>query len=147
MPAKDIWLRLADRHLRMARRLRDGRLYEGALFHTYHAFECVVSAGLAAHGHDPARPPNRYSGSLHVRKLNWFADEYNGQTVSVESSSLRVSLCGITGIQQAQENDLRNGCLYYCVGSNPPWVRFGAPEFQLAYARVRRFIGQHAPLL
>lgn len=51
-PAEDReWYGLAIRHLRMAWRLdRDG-FYDGAAFHTYHAFECFVSAFIAAKGY------------------------------------------------------------------------------------------------
>jgi hypothetical protein len=45
------WYYLAVRHLRMAfRLLRDG-FADGAVFHSYHAYECVLSAFIAANGY------------------------------------------------------------------------------------------------
>jgi HEPN domain-containing protein len=38
------WYGLALRHLRMAARLLDSGFADGAVFHTYHAYECVLSA-------------------------------------------------------------------------------------------------------
>lgn len=40
----------------MAERLRRAGFFDGAVFHTYHAYECVVSALIASHG-NPV-PPN-----------------------------------------------------------------------------------------
>lgn len=44
------WYGLALRHLRMAMRLLDSGFSDGAVFHTYHAYECVLSAFIAANG-------------------------------------------------------------------------------------------------
>lgn len=44
------WYGLALRHLRMAYRLLDSGFPDGAIFHTYHAYECVLSAFIAANG-------------------------------------------------------------------------------------------------
>lgn len=44
------WYALALRHLRMASRLLDSGFADGAVFHTYHAYECVLSAFIAANG-------------------------------------------------------------------------------------------------
>lgn len=45
------WYGLALRHLRMASRLLDARFADGAIFHTYHAYECVISSFIAARGY------------------------------------------------------------------------------------------------
>lgn len=45
------WYSLALRHLRMASRLLDSGFADGATFHIYHAYECVLSAFIAAHGY------------------------------------------------------------------------------------------------
>jgi hypothetical protein len=45
------WYGLALRHLRMASRLLDSGFSDGAIFHTYHAYECVLSAFIAAHNY------------------------------------------------------------------------------------------------
>lgn len=53
------WYGLALRHLRMASRLLDSGFSDGAFFHTYHAYECVLSAFIAAHGY--AVPPEGWA--------------------------------------------------------------------------------------
>jgi len=52
------WYALSLRHLRMASRLLDSGFADGAVFHTYHAYECVLSAFIAAKGH-PVPPDGR----------------------------------------------------------------------------------------
>lgn len=52
------WYGLALRHLRMASRLLDAGFADGAIFHTYHAYECVLSALIAAKGY-PVPPQGR----------------------------------------------------------------------------------------
>ncbi|CAN5566428.1 hypothetical protein BH11ARM1_BH11ARM1_10410 [soil metagenome] len=46
------WYGLALRHLRMASRLLRHGFADGATFHAYHAFECLLSAHIAANGYD-----------------------------------------------------------------------------------------------
>lgn len=53
------WYGLALRHLRMASRLLDSGFSDGTFFHTYHAYECVLSAFIAAHGY--AVPPEGWT--------------------------------------------------------------------------------------
>lgn len=45
------WYGLALRHLRMASRLLDSGFSDGAIFHAYHAYECVLSAFITAHNY------------------------------------------------------------------------------------------------
>lgn len=45
------WYYLALRHLRMASRLLRAEFADGAVFHIYHAYECVLSALIAAKGY------------------------------------------------------------------------------------------------
>ena len=59
---KHIWLTLADRHLGMALTLGTAGFHDGGLFHTYHAFECFISAGLCARELDPASLPGAKGG-------------------------------------------------------------------------------------
>lgn len=58
------WYALAQRHRRMADRLLRAGFADGALFHTYHAYECVVSAVLSSLG--LRVPPN------HARRIELF---------------------------------------------------------------------------
>jgi hypothetical protein len=44
------WYGLALRHCRIALRLLRSGFPDGAVFHTYHAYECIVSAFIAAQG-------------------------------------------------------------------------------------------------
>ena len=57
--AKRKWYALAQRHRRMAERLLRSGFPDGVVFHTYHAYECAVSAFIAAHG---APVPASHSG-------------------------------------------------------------------------------------
>ncbi|SRR6266567_639427 len=49
--AKRKWYGLALRHLRMASRLLDSGFADGATFHAYHAYECVLSSFIAGCGY------------------------------------------------------------------------------------------------
>lgn len=54
------WYYLALRHLRMATRLlRDG-FTDGAVFHAYHAYECLLSAFISTNGY-PVPPAGKTS--------------------------------------------------------------------------------------
>ena len=48
--AKRKWYALAQRHRRMAERLFGSGFVDGTVFHAYHAYECALSALIAAHG-------------------------------------------------------------------------------------------------
>ncbi len=56
--AKRKWYGLALRHLRMASRLMDSGFADGAVVHAYHAYECVLSAFIAAKGY-PVPPDGK----------------------------------------------------------------------------------------
>lgn len=59
-----LWSALGQRHRRMAGRLhRDGCL-DGAVFHLYHARECIMSAFVAARG--VAVPPTSHVGRIRL---------------------------------------------------------------------------------
>jgi hypothetical protein len=45
------WFYLGLRHLRMAHRLLRSNVPDGAVFHAYHSFECILSALIAAKGY------------------------------------------------------------------------------------------------
>lgn len=45
------WFYLGLRHLRMCRRLLKSGFPDGAVFHAYHGFECILSALIAAKGY------------------------------------------------------------------------------------------------
>lgn len=52
------WYAIALRHLRIASRLERSGFVDGMVFHAYHAYECAVSALIAARGH-PVPPQGR----------------------------------------------------------------------------------------
>lgn len=72
------WFRLGLRHLRMASRLLRCGFADGAVFHTYHAYECVVSAFLAAKG---------YSVTPNGRVVRGSSKRRRGSTKSSHSST------------------------------------------------------------
>lgn len=55
------WYALAQRHRRMAERLRRDGFTDGAVFYAYHAYECAISALIAARG---LPVPASHSGRL-----------------------------------------------------------------------------------
>ena len=57
-PHKRKWFELALRHLRVAWRLRRQGFADVAVFHVYHAYECTMSALIAARGY-PVPPSGR----------------------------------------------------------------------------------------
>ena len=50
-PEKRKWFYLGLRHVRMAHRLRRASYLDGAVFHAYHGFECMLSALIAGKGY------------------------------------------------------------------------------------------------
>lgn len=144
------WLKLADRHLKMADRLGAAGLHDGGVFHSYHAFECFVSAGIAAGGNDPAgRPPRKLLGqnrSRHVIKFDWFVGAYKNQPVAAAAAALRAYLCGLVG-PSAAENDLRNACLYLQGGQLAPWAQFDSGKYQVARREVGGLMSRYRSIL
>jgi hypothetical protein len=57
------WFYLGLRHLRMAHRLLKVGFADGAVFHAYHGFECLLSAVIAAKGY---RVPPEGWGTLQL---------------------------------------------------------------------------------
>jgi len=145
---KRIWLILVERHLRMARHLARATLYDGAVFHTYHAFECFISAGISSSGLSPKHPGQKYMRSgVHVAKMSCFRDIYKGQAMATEADALLIHLCGLTGKAGQAINELRNCLLYHDAGSIRSWLLFKKPVFEDTYKRVRSFVYQFQPLL
>lgn len=78
------YLRLAHRQLAMAEALLDNELYEGTVFHCYHAFEAVCSAAVAKKAQ---RVPRQ-----HRHKLNKFRTLYPDLTFAQEFATLLAEL-------------------------------------------------------
>src|SRR5712692_9084702 len=70
------WYGLALRHLRMASRLLDSGFSDGAFFHTYHAYECVLTSpkGTKVIGHYPSPKGGIQERSAHKARLIFFSE-------------------------------------------------------------------------
>jgi hypothetical protein len=67
--AKRKWYGLALRHLRMASRLLISGFADGATFHAYHAYECVLSSFIAGCGYPV--PPEGWTKLISPKKTIW----------------------------------------------------------------------------
>jgi len=79
-----VYRRIAYRQLGMAQALYEKGFYEGAVFHCYHAFEAICSAGIAERGQ---RVPRR-----HKAKFNRFRSLYPDMPFAAEFASLLAEL-------------------------------------------------------
>jgi hypothetical protein len=68
---------LVQRHQRMAYRLHRGGFPEGTVFHSYHAYECVLSALIAATGH-PVPPAGRTKRQTRKGPVRWYPSPSGG---------------------------------------------------------------------
>lgn len=80
----EAYVRVAHRQLAMAKALFDKELYEGVVFHCYHAFEAACSAGIAHHGR---KVPHR-----HRDKFNAFRRLYPAMPFAAEFAALLTEL-------------------------------------------------------
>ena len=154
--AKRKWQDLAQQHLAMADLLRQGQFPGGAVFHTYHAFECIVSALIAARGWQV--PPEGWTSltlpsgkvvkaypspggrieekSAHLARLKFF-DELADRTRPYYNL-YRTMRTFITV-------DARNNALYY----NAPRNRLPDEEYSLLfaaafYADMQQFVAEES---
>lgn len=119
---KDKWLRLAVRHLRMAVKLSEKGLHDGALFHTYHAFECTASAFLAFKG-NPVPPEGRMTKRVNGKNIKYYPSasrHITDQSTHKVKVIIFGDLADKTSNYYAQymsmsrfNNRLRNATLYY----------------------------------
>ncbi|MGA9349441.1 MAG: HEPN domain-containing protein [Anaerolineae bacterium] len=79
-----VYLKIAHRQLAMAEALLEKGFYEGAVFHCYHAFEAVCSAGIANKGRKVPLP--------HREKFNQFRKFYPEMIFAEEFASLVAEL-------------------------------------------------------
>jgi HEPN domain-containing protein len=78
------YLRIARRQLAMAEALLDKDLYEGTIFHCYHAFEAACSAAIANQGPNVPRQ--------HRAKFNSFLALYPNLSFAQEFAALLAEL-------------------------------------------------------
>lgn len=102
------WYALAQRHRRMAERLLRSGFADGAVFHAFHAYECTVSALIAARG-IPV-PPNHARRFALFQALRSAASPYATTqagldlfTVATRNASLYLD--GRTGLPPADQFD------------------------------------------
>ncbi len=74
------WYELALRHRRMSNHLVRRGFADGAVFHAYHAYECVLSALIAANGY--AVPPNGWTTFKppHGKTIHYYPSPAGGIT-------------------------------------------------------------------
>jgi HEPN domain-containing protein len=79
-----VYLKIAHRQLAMAEALLEKGFYEGAVFHCYHAFEAVCSAGIANRGQKVPL--------LHREKFSQFRKLYHEMPFAEEFANLVAEL-------------------------------------------------------
>lgn len=148
------WFRLAVRHLRMATRLSDAGLADGAAFHAYHAYECMLSSFIAARGFDVppqgwtkmkdatgktirfyAGPSSRIQeGSAHKARIILFDQLVDHSKPYFATHNALRRFLGVA---------MRNDTLYYDPVQNQlPQQRYNRAFISGLLPRVRQFIGQ-----
>lgn len=153
-PAKRRWHLLALRHLRMANRLLRSGFSDGAFFHSYHAYECTVSALIAKHGYDvppegkinaPIRgtvtrvyrsPSNTIQSnrSTHVAKMQMFSELADRSKLYYATHR---------NLSSFMSNTARNDALYYQQNIDRlPQDMYDKAFAQAAYQEVRKFTKQ-----
>jgi hypothetical protein len=147
------WYRLAKRHLRMAARLlRDG-FSDGAFFHSYHAFECAISAIIAAKNY-PVPPDGKrtiYAGPKR-RKFQYYPAP-SGQLKELSSHKVRFLLFDELAdhsksyytiyqtLSRILTKDERNDSLYYDHTTDRlPHEQFKHSQVEPFYTDVREFV-------
>lgn len=137
-PEKDKWLRLAVRHLRMAVKLYDKGLADGASFHSYHAFECTASAFLAFKG-SPVPPEGKAKTKI---KGKWVRHYSSPRGPITEQSTHKAKILIFEDLADKTStyyshymtmsrfsNTLRNATLYYdSITNKMPSEVFSKPD-------------------
>lgn len=147
--AKQKWHALSERHLQMADHLLNvGRtiFHDGAVFHAYHAYECILNAIIAANGY--LVPPDgwyRRRGKRYYRAPVDFEDkgthnarlEFARQLIKPVASYYTSYL----NISTYVNTDYRNDSLYY-VHNRLPEQRFTFTDAQLFFRDVENFVDE-----
>ena len=131
--AKAPYLRIAKRNLAMARLLHLRGYHEGSVFHAYHAFECVISAGIASQ--------NRRIPYSHINKIHDFKT-YCGRIIAgtqLQSEFASLSTILVSLASGRRINQVRNQALYW-MNKQEPQNRFGKRDPILFTWKVRRFL-------
>jgi hypothetical protein len=146
------WFHLALRHQRMADDLLKGGFADGAVFHTYHAYECVLSSLIAANGYEV--PPNGLvtgPSPTTGRQVRLYPGP-SGAIVDVSAHRLRIVLFAqlhdpsqayastFTTLRSFMTVDFRNNALYYDTANDRlPGQAYGAPFAGRLLSQIRQF--------
>ena len=143
------WYGLSLRHLRMSLRLLRLGFPDGSCFHTYHAFECAVSALIAAKGFPVPPDGKTYLGG------RTYYNGPSGQIYEPSTHKIRLILfneladkskpyyASFTRLQRILTNPMRNDTLYYDFARDLlPAQRYGHPLALGYYNQVRRFVSE-----
>ncbi len=148
------WYGLALRHLRMARRLLQSGFVDGAVFHIYHGYECVLSAMIAANGYavppeglttikSPAGKSVRFYPSPSGRIQELSAHKARLVFFSQLADNTKPYFVTHGSLSRFLSTDLRNDALYYDVGRDRlPHEAYSRSLASGLFPRVHQFARQ-----
>lgn len=84
------WYRLGLRHLRVARCLLGLGFHDAAVFHAYHAYECGLSALIAANGHEVPPSGGKLPGTSSARGVEYTCR--GGNVVEPSAHQARIAM-------------------------------------------------------
>lgn len=146
---RDSYLCIAKRNLKMARLLHCHDFFEGATFHAYHVFECVISAGIASQNQQiPRRWDRPGVWNPHAQKILDFRrhclSKITGTSFEKEFGSISTLLQSLA--DNGMEEEVRNYALYRMKGKDPQ-DRFMQRDSSLLTQRACLFFNEAQKLL
>jgi len=151
------WFGLALRHLRMASRLLRAGVADGATFHTYHAYECILSAFIASKGY-PVPPDGQTTIQLPTGKTAKVYQLPSGPNREPSAHKVRIiffdELADATKAYYRTHRNLRRtisikdrmDSLYYNAALDlSPYDRYPASYAQGCFATVQIFAQEVRP--
>ena len=127
MPYKTAYITISERHLEMAKHLQTACLYEGVIFHAYHAFEAICCAGLE----------ELSDGMEHGRRLLVFIEPYPDGPLRQKFFQVYYALASLT--RSRTPVGTRNKALYY-ENRIEPHKRFQAVDARMTLERVDEIV-------
>ena len=115
---------LSERHLEAANLLLNSEHHDSAIFHSFHAFECICRSGLVSYGEAIRKD--------HGKNITWFVKCSRDQ-----SRVFTKEVSDVTAIVIA----VRNPSLYPDAGILPT-VRFSPAEAIDTWSKVRGIVSQ-----
>ena len=126
-----VYLKIAHRQLAMAEALLEKEFYEGGVFHCYHAFEAVCSAGIANKGQKVPLS--------HRAKFNQFRKLYPEMPFAEEFASL------VAELHPKRERSLYADIEYGEVSD--PTLEYTREDAEDTVSRVRSMVSEIERLL